>query len=199
MRSFILGPRAPGSPAGPQGLGAGGGPALPQSPWPRQSPGSRGGPQLPPSGTVRGEPSVPSPGEAVSAGRPRLVAARRATYPPRAQSSSRAQRRVLRSHPAHPQAWVPPLSHTRRDIPDAGSRRVSGTLTWVFAPPPGTDAASRCPSPAPRGGGASARASPGGGWGEGGAGRRRPAPGDRLRAPSPRAPRTVLMRAAQPL
>lgn len=165
------------------------GPRAPGAPWnPCWDPRSRGGrrrcatsvalaeaapglPQRPLSGTVRGRPSVPSSGEAVSAGRPGAVAARRATYPPGAQSGPRAQGRVLGSHLARPQAWVSPPSHTRPDTPDAGSRRVPGTLTRVFAPPLGNHAASRWPSPAPRGGGASARASPGAG-GRGGAGLR---------------------------
>lgn len=81
-------------------------------------------------------------------------AARRATNLP---ARSAAVRGALGSHPAP--------SHARSLTLDAGSGGVPGTLTPAFAPPLGTDAASRWPSPAPQGGGAGAQASPRGGEG----------------------------------
>lgn len=115
----------------------------------RQSPGSRRGPRPRTWGPVRGAPSLPSPVRRAPQG-----AARRATNLPAQSAEARG---ALGSHPAP--------SHARSHTLDAGSGGVPGTLTPAFAPPLGTDAASRWPSPAPQGGGAGAQASPRGGEG----------------------------------
>lgn len=115
----------------------------------RQSPGSRRGPRPRTWGPVRGAPSLPSPGEAGSAGRRPS-----GNQPPRPERSGARRVRVY-----------PAPSHARSHTLDAGSGGVPGTLTPAFAPPLGTDAASRWPSPAPQGGGAGAQASPRGGEG----------------------------------
>lgn len=115
------------------------------------------GAAAPPSGTVRGEPSLPSPSEA---GR-----ARRAAAPPGAPSSLRGRRRGPRAHPARPQARVPPPFYIRSDTPDAGSHGGRETLTRALAPPLRTDAASRWPRSALRGGGSRRGPDPGTGRG----------------------------------
>lgn len=113
-------------------------------------------------------------------------------------------------HVAQPpcRSAVPPPSHTRSEGPDACSHEVPG-------PPPAPTRSPGLPAHprgwtrrpggrAPRrGGGALALLHPGAGQGRGGGagGAGWPPPGPRgpARTRSPRAPRTVLMRAAQPL
>lgn len=150
----------------------------------RQSPGSRRGPRPRTWGPVRGAPSLPSPGEAGSAGRR-----------PSGNQPPRPERRGARRARVSPRAVPRSFPHLGRRL-RRGPRDADPGLCASPGDRRGVQVAEPCTAGGRRQG---AGLTPGRGGGEGGARRRRPAVGDPLAAPSPRAPRTVLMRAAQPL